>query len=125
MKGGTRTFDEKLQNSTTDLLRCYRTSATPRYSHPWYAEADDGPLGFIEGSHVTADSGTGIVHTAPAHGTVRRLAVMFDCCVAIGCMMRVSLFKCTCWSPAGGAKAWQCVHVLRLYTNFADIVWRC
>ena len=41
-----------------------------KYEHPWDHERAKGagPMRFIEGAHVTADSGTGIVHTAPAHG---------------------------------------------------------
>ena len=38
------------------------SSAT--YSHPLTGEE----LPFLAGSHVTADKGTGLVHTAPAHG---------------------------------------------------------
>ena len=35
-----------------------------RYSHPFSEEE----LPFLPGSHVTAGKGTGLVHTAPAHG---------------------------------------------------------
>jgi isoleucyl-tRNA synthetase len=36
-----------------------------RYGHPLY-EGVTGPV--VHGDHVTTDSGTGLVHTAPAHG---------------------------------------------------------
>ena len=35
-----------------------------KYRHPLSGET----LPFLEGSHVAADKGTGLVHTAPAHG---------------------------------------------------------
>ena len=36
-----------------------------KYQHPLKAEAE---MGLYPGSHVTMDAGTGLVHTAPAHG---------------------------------------------------------
>lgn len=35
------------------------------YSHPLGVEND---LPFLDGTHVSGDKGTGLVHTAPAHG---------------------------------------------------------
>ena len=37
-----------------------------KYTNP--LRPDDGLLPFLPGDHVTAWSGTGLVHTAPAHG---------------------------------------------------------
>ncbi len=37
-----------------------------RYKHPLGQTGSSAPL--LTGSHVTLDAGTGLVHTAPAHG---------------------------------------------------------
>lgn len=51
-------FEEVASFSGTDLENC-------TYLHPIDKETE---LPFISGSHVTADVGTGLVHTAPSHG---------------------------------------------------------
>lgn len=45
------------------------------YQHPLWK--DNKPI--IEGHHVTADSGTGLVHTAPGHGLED-----YDACSSLG-----------------------------------------
>jgi isoleucyl-tRNA synthetase len=45
------------------------------YLHPFWK--DNKPI--IEGHHVTADSGTGLVHTAPGHGLED-----YDACSSLG-----------------------------------------
>lgn len=51
-------FEEVTTLSGTDLESC-------TYHHPICKETI---LPFLKGTHVTADAGTGLVHTAPAHG---------------------------------------------------------
>ncbi|KAI9306408.1 tRNA synthetases class I-domain-containing protein [Cunninghamella echinulata] len=46
------------------------------YQHPLW-KSNDNPI--IGGSHVTADSGTGLVHTAPGHGMED-----YDACLSLG-----------------------------------------
>lgn len=51
-------FEEVASLSGSDLEHC-------TYIHPMHKEM---VLPFLKGSHVTSDVGTGLVHTAPAHG---------------------------------------------------------
>lgn len=37
-------------------------------AHPWRGQGYDFDVPLIEGSHVTVETGTGLVHTAPGHG---------------------------------------------------------
>jgi isoleucyl-tRNA synthetase len=37
-------------------------------AHPWRGQGYDYDVPLLPGSHVTTDAGTGLVHTAPAHG---------------------------------------------------------
>lgn len=36
--------------------------------HPWHGKGYDFAVPLLPGAHVTTDAGTGLVHTAPAHG---------------------------------------------------------
>ncbi len=38
-------------------------------SHPLHGEGYDFQVPLLAGEHVTEDTGTGFVHTAPGHGT--------------------------------------------------------
>lgn len=37
-------------------------------NHPWHGKGYDFEVPLLPGEHVTTDAGTGLVHTAPAHG---------------------------------------------------------
>ncbi len=37
-------------------------------AHPFHAQGYDFDVPLLPGDHVTADTGTGFVHTAPGHG---------------------------------------------------------
>lgn len=48
----------------TYIQGCELSNCT--YQHPIYNE--DGAMPFFDSSHVVESKGTGLVHTAPAHG---------------------------------------------------------
>jgi isoleucyl-tRNA synthetase len=54
-------------NSKLEVVDNLRTETLSQsvYSHPIYKDKD---LTFVSASHATATKGTGLVHTAPAHG---------------------------------------------------------